>query len=99
MAINTAFNAKRGSNLEVAPAVGSASSPIDQTNKSVRCVNWGAALCYVRIGTGPQTASSADTPIRAGSEVVLAKAEGEDTIAYLSATGTTLSIQTGEGGV
>jgi hypothetical protein len=71
---------------------------IDAKAKSVRLVNSGANICYVRIGTGAQTATTADLPVRAASEVVVQKAEGEDTLAHISAAGTTLNVQTGEGG-
>lgn len=98
MTVRAAFNPKRGANSVVTPAAASASSAIDAVAKAVRLVNSGANICHVRIGTGAQTATTADTPIRAGSDLVLSKADGEDTIAYISAAGTTLHIQVGEGG-
>lgn len=52
----------------------------------------------MRIGTGAQTATTADTPVLPNSSVVLGKAQDEDTVAYISAAGTTLNIQSGEGG-
>jgi hypothetical protein len=62
-------------------------------------VNSGANICHVRIGIGTQTATTADTPIRAGSEIIVSKGEGEGNVAHISAAGTTLHIQPGEGGV
>jgi hypothetical protein len=62
-------------------------------------VNYGANVCFVRIGKGSQTASTADTPIPAGATVILAKAPDEDTIAYISAAGTSIYVQLGEGGI
>lgn len=94
-----AFNASRGANQVVTPAAVSASVAIDAVAKSVRLVNSGANICYVRIGAGAQTATTADIPVRAGSDLVVSKGDGEDTVAYISAAGTTLNIQTGEGGV
>jgi len=99
MTIRAPFNPKRGSNQVTTPAAASASISIDAGNKSVRLVNSGAGICHVRIGAGAKTATTADLPIRAGSEVVVSKADGDNTLAHISATGTTLHIQTGEGGV
>ena len=93
------FSPHRGANQVVSPAVASASVTIDKSARSVRLVNSGANICYVRIGTGAQTASTADMPVRSAESVVVAKGDGEDTCAYISAAGTTLNIQTGEGGV
>jgi hypothetical protein len=53
----------------------------------------------VRVGESAQTATTADTPLRAGSELIIRKADGHKNIGYISAAGTTLNIQTGEGGV
>lgn len=99
MTMRAPFNPQAGANLVVSPAVGSASSPINPKSKSVRLVNTGANICYVRIGVSPQTASTADTPVLPNSSLIISKAEGHDTIAYISAAGTSLNIQTGEGGV
>lgn len=97
--ITTPFFPHRGANQVVTPAAASASVTVEKHAHAIRFVNSGANICSVRIGTGSQTATTADTPIRAGSEVILRKADGEDTVAYISAAGTTLHIQTGEGGV
>lgn len=97
--ITTPFCPQRGANQTVSPAAASASVTVEEHAHAVRFVNSGANICYVRIGEGAQTATTADTPVRAGSEVILRKADGEDTVAYISAAGTTLGIQTGEGGV
>lgn len=94
-----AFNASRGTNQVVTPAAASAYVAIDPVAKAVRLVNSGANICYVRIGAGAQTATTADLPIRAASEIIVSKGDGEDTIGYISAAGTSLNIQTGEGGI
>lgn len=93
------FNPQRGANQVVTPGAASASVAINAVSKSVRLVNSGANICHVRIGTGAQTATTADLPIRAGSEVIVNKGDGENTLAHISAAGTTLHIQTGEGGL
>ena len=93
------FSPSRGANQVVSPANASASVSIDKAARSVRLVNSGANICYVRIGTGAQTATTADMPVRSAESVIVTKADGEDTLAYISAAGTTLNIQDGEGGV
>lgn len=91
-----------GQNLVVAPAAVSASSPINQEDKQVRVVNTGAALGYFRTyasngGTTPQNATVADYAIPAGMASVVSSGPLHDAIAYISATGTTFQIMTGEG--
>lgn len=99
MTVRAPFNPKRGGNQVTTPAAASASVSIDAVSKSVRLVNSGANICHVRIGTGAQTATTADLPVRSGESLVVSKAEGEDTLAHISAAGTTLHVQPGEGGV
>lgn len=99
MTIRAPFQPKRGANQVLTPAAASASVNIDATCKSVRLVNSGAAICHIRIGAGTQTATTADLPVRSGESVIVSKADGEDTLAHISATGTTLHIQPGEGGI
>ena len=98
MTIRAPFQPRLGVNAVVTPAAASASASLDSQAKSVRLVNVGANICHVRIGCGAQTATTADMPVRANSEIVVQKGDGDDTIAYISASGTTLHIQTGEGG-
>ena len=97
--MQTAFNPNRGANQVATPAAASASISLDPRAKSIRLVNSGVNVCHVRVGTGAQTATTADLPIRGGSEIVVRKGDGEDTLAHISAAGTTLHIQTGEGGI
>ena len=98
MSIRSPFMPQRGANQVVSPAATSSSVTVDQAAKSVRLVNSGANICYVRLGTSPQTASTADTPVLPNSALMLQKQMGDDTVAYISAAGTTLNIQPGEGG-
>lgn len=98
MTIRAPFQPRRGVNAVVTPGASSASASIDSQAKSVRLVNVGLNICHVRIGSGAQTATTADMPVRANSEIVVQKGDGDDTVAYISALGTTLHIQTGEGG-
>ena len=75
------------------------SKALNGPERSVRIVNYGANICFLRIGKGAQTASTADTPLPAGATIILAKAEDEDTIAYISSAGTSIYIQLGSGGI
>jgi hypothetical protein len=99
MTIRAPFQPRRGVNQVLTPAAASASVSIDPQAKSVRLVNAGEAICHVRIGAGAQTATTADLPVLPGSEIVVSKGDGDDTLAHISATGTTLHVQTGEGGI
>ena len=100
MTIRAPFEPRRGANQVLTPAAASASVPIDPKAKSVRLVNSGTTnVCHVRIGTGAQTATVADLPVLPGESIIVQKGEGEDTLAHISASGTTLHVQTGEGGV
>lgn len=98
MTIHSPFIPARGQNQVVTPAAASANVTVGKGNKSIRFSNSGASICYVRIGTGAQTATTADTPVLAGTSVVLGKFQDDDNVGYISAVGTTLNIQPGEGG-
>lgn len=100
MTIRSPFQPKRGANQVLTPAAASASVSIDPVAKSVRLVNSGTTnICHVRIGSGAQTATAEDLPVLPGESIVVSKGDGEDTLAHISASGTTLHVQTGEGGI
>lgn len=100
MAVNAPYNPRRGANQPVTAGAASASITIDKAAKSVRIVNVDAAnVAHIRIGTGAQTASTLDMPVRPNSEIIVTKGDGEDTLAYISAAGAALHVQTGEGGI
>lgn len=99
MAFLNQFRPRYGSNQVVTPAAASASITIDKDDTAVRLVNSGANICYVRVRNSAGAATTADLPIRAGSEIIVRKG-GDDTIlSHISATGTTLNVQTGEDGI
>jgi len=57
-------------------------------------------ICHVRIGEGPQVATTADTPLLTNSELILTKQEDHNTVAYMTEAGVVeLHIQPGEGGM
>lgn len=93
------FTPNYGSNIVATPAATSASITISGSDNAVRLVNTGANVCYVRIGETAATATTADLAVRADSEVIIRKAYGFTKLAHISAAGTTLNIQTGNGGV
>lgn len=100
MAVNAPYNPRRGANQPVTAAAASASISLDPVAKSVRIVNVDAAnVAHIRIGAGAQTATTADMPVRPNSEIIVTKGDGEDTLAYISAAGAALHVQTGEGGI
>ena len=99
MAYVDPFAPNYGSNIVATPASSSASVSIAPGDNCVRLVNTGANVCYVRIGETAATATTADVPVRGGSEVIIRKPLGYTKLAHISASGTTLNIQTGNGGV
>lgn len=98
MTVYAPFEGKQGANQVVTPTASSASVTLSGNNKSVRLVNSGANICHVRIGEGSQTATTSDTPVLSGETLIVQKSGDEETVAYISASGTTLHIQPGEGG-
>lgn len=76
----------------------SAQATIDPNSLAVRITNLDATnIAYIRIGSGTFSASTADYPIRANSEIWVAKPYGTDKIAYYSLSGASLHIIEGEG--
>lgn len=100
MTIRAPFQPKRGANQVLTPTSSSDSVAIDPVAKSVRLVNSGATnICHVRIGQGKQIATTADMPILPGESIIVSKGDGDDNIGHISDSGTTLHVQTGEGGI
>lgn len=98
MSVRAPFQGAKGQNQVVTPSSSSASITINDINKSVRLANSGSNICYVRIGAGTQTATTADLPVLSGQSIVVQRQENEVTVAHISASGTTLNVQPGEGG-
>jgi len=102
MTIRAPFKPHYGSNQVVAPAAASATITISSDDKTVRVRNSGAAnIGYFRTGKladGAVAATTADVPVAPGETVYIEKAEGHDTLAHISAAGTTFQVMTGEGG-
>ncbi len=93
----TPFAPRYGAGVVVSPAAGSANTTIGLGNKCIALTNTGANICYVRVGVGAQTATTADFPIPAGQQRIIYKGEEANNVGYISALGTTLQIIPGEG--
>ena len=89
------FSQTLGSNQPVSPAASSASVTVNAGDSIVRLVNAGLNICHVRIGQGATTATDADIPILPGTSELIKKPSGYDTVAHISAAGTSLHISTG----
>lgn len=97
MSVKQPVNPNYNTGQVVTPAAASAQITLPKGNKQVILTNLGANVCYVRIGTGTLTASTADFPVRAGDQVIVTKAMDDSTLAHISASGTTLQVITGDG--
>jgi hypothetical protein len=93
------FRPRYGSNQVVTPAAASASITIAKDDTAVRLVNTGANVCYVRVRNAAGTATTADLPVRAGSEVIIRKGVDDTILSHISAAGTTLNVMTGLDGI
>lgn len=93
------FQPNYGSGVTVAPTASSASSSLGNGSLSVVVTNLSATVTsYVRIGSGAQTATTADYPVLPGTQITLSKARNETTVAYVTASGTgSLHIIAGRG--
>jgi len=98
MTIHKNFEPIRGANQVTTPAAVAASVNLTRKSKSVRLVNTGGNICHVRIGEGAQTATTADMPVAAGTEIIVSKAETDEILSHISAGGTTLHVQEGHAG-
>lgn len=96
------FNPRYGSNQVLTPAAGSAAAVVDSQRSSmnIRLVNNGSNICYVRTydsRNGAQSATVADFPVPPNMASTLTKSLDHDTVAHISAAGTTLQVMLGEG--
>jgi len=102
MTIRSPFKPHYGSNQVVSPAASSATITIGKGDKTIRVRNTGATnVMYFRTGLaldGTVTATTADVPVSPGETVYIEKPMDHDTLATISASGTTANIMSGEGG-
>lgn len=98
MTIITTFAPSYTTGQTVAPGAASASATIGRGSKSLCLTNLGTFVCYVRVSNGASTASIADYPVLAGTQVSISKPQDADTVAYISPGGAgSLQIIPGEG--
>ena len=102
MTIRSPFKPHFGSNQNPSPAAVSATIAIGIGDKTLRVRNTGSTnVMYFRTGVsanGTVTATSADMPVYTGETVFIEKPQDHDTVATISAAGTTASVMSGEGG-
>ena len=94
------FNPAWGKGITVAPGVASARSSIDPQGKSdsVCLTNLSSVTCYIRTGSSTATATAADYPVPANSQVTIRKDQYDTHIAYITASGTSsLHVIIGDG--
>lgn len=88
-----------GTNQVLTAGAASAAFSIDKQDKQVRVANTGANKAYFRTydsAAGTPAASAADYCVPAGAVATVSK-QCHNTIAVISASGTTLEVITGEG--
>lgn len=102
MTIRSPFRPHQGSTQNVSPAAASAPITIGKGDKTICAINSGAAnVMYFRTGLasdGTVTATTEDIPVFPGERIYIEKPQDHDTIAHISAAGTTATFMSGEGG-
>lgn len=102
MTIRSPFQPRYGSTQTIAPAAASAPITIGKGQKSLRVRNTGSTNpMFFRTGLasdGSVTATAADMPVYPGEVVIIEKPQDHDTLAHISAAGTTAVATAGEGG-
>lgn len=96
MAINETFNPKWGTNE---PVVTGASASIEKGkgSKSILATNTGTVTVYFRCGDSAVTASAADYPVLAGSQITITKFQDDTHLATYSALAGAVEVMAGEG--
>lgn len=102
MSAKQPFSPHYGSNQVVTPAAASATIDINGSDKQVRVFNSGAAVGHFRVFSSValpagSAATTADFCVGPGMVSVVTKADGQDKLSHISATGTTFHVMTGEG--
>ena len=96
------FCPHRGTNQVLTATAASQVASVTRGNRQVRIVNTGAnsanVVCYSSLESPVPVASAAEHCVPAGMASIITKDITHDRIAYISATGTTLQVSTGNGG-
>lgn len=94
------FNPAWGKGVTVTPGTTSARSSIDPLGRSdsVCLTNLSSVTCYIRTGNSTATATTADYPVPANSQVTIRKDQYDTHIAYITASGSaSLHVIIGDG--
>ena len=93
------FQPSYGNGITVAPTGTSASSTLGVGSQNVVVTNLSSTVtAYVRIGTGAQTATTADYPVLPSTQISLSKDRTDNTVAYITGGSTgSLHIIAGRG--
>ena len=93
------FQPSYGNGITVAPTGTSASSTLGVGSQNVVVTNLSSSVTsYVRIGTGAQTATTADYPVLPSTQISLSKDRTDNTVAYITGGSTgSLHIIAGRG--
>lgn len=97
MALFETFNPTWGSNTPVATGALSARIEKGKGSKSILATNTGTVTVYFRCGDSTVTASAADYPVLAGSQITITKFQDATHVAYFSTVAGTVEIMEGEG--
>ena len=98
MAFNITFAPHYESGVIASVTTVSAASTFKRGNKSMCLTNLGAETCFVQISKDPQTATTADYPVPANSQVSISVDPEHTNISYVTQSATTsLHFMTGEG--
>lgn len=102
MTVRSPFKPHYGTNQVVTPNGTSATITIGKGDKTLRIRNTGATnVMFFRTGIaadGAVVATTADVPVSPGETVYIEKPMDHDTLAGISAAGTTCNVMSGEGG-
>lgn len=95
------FNPAFGTNQVLTANSGSQIANVNANDDQVRIVNSGASKAYVRFYSSltvpAPVATTADACVAAGQTSTFTKGQVHDRVAYISASGTTLDLMTGNG--
>jgi len=102
MTVRAPFKPHYGSGQSPSPAAASATITIGKGDKTIKATNTGATNpMYFRTGLasdGTVTATIADVVVMPGTSIYIEKPQDHDTLAHISAAGTTAHFMSGEGG-
>jgi hypothetical protein len=83
------FNPAYGQGVTVSPGTTSASSTLGKGSAAIVVTNLSNTVtAYVRTSAGASTATATDYPVLPLSQVSLSKSRDDDTVSYITASGT-----------